>query len=169
MVYKVDVRHLSHFLREVDLFRGLSAHNLDRVAGLCEEFEFDEGQVLGEQNQRGDRIYIIRSGEIMLTSGSGDKALVVRTVREREAFPVAVLFDPPLLITSSLTATRGSAFVIPRVRLMELCELAPEIGMHIYKAASMVLVSRYRYALHRLADPLGDLTEIAPRLAAGEV
>lgn len=169
MVYKVDVRHVSHFLQEVDLFRGLSVQNLDRVAGLCEEWKFDEGQTLGVQNEPGHRIYIIRDGEITVTTGAFDKALVVRTVREREAFPVAVLFDPPLLITTSRAATRGSAFVIPRVRLMELCELVPRIGMHIYRAASVILVSRYRYALDRLADPLGELTEIVPRSAGGEV
>jgi CRP-like cAMP-binding protein len=169
MVYKADVRHVSHFLQEVDLFRGLSAQNLNRVAGLCEEWEFDEGQTLGVQNEPGHRIYIVRDGQITVTTGVLDNTVVVRTVRERETFPVAILFDPPLLITSSHAATSGSAYVIPRLRLMELCELAPRIGMHIYKAASAILVSRYRYTLDRLADPPGELTEIAPRLAGGDV
>ena len=169
MVYKVDVRHVSHFLQEVDLFRGLSMQNLDRVAGLCEEWEFDEGQNLGVQNEPGDRIYIIRDGEITLTTGVRDNALVVRTMRERETFPVAVLFDPPLLITTAHATTSGSGFAIPRVRLMELCELVPRIGMHIYRAASVIMVSRYRYTLDRLADPLNEFTEIAPRSGGGDV
>ena len=142
---------------------------MDRVAGLCEEWEFNEGQVMGIQDEPGHRIYIIREGEITVTTGARDRALVVRTVREREAFPVAALFDPPLLITSSHATTSGSAFVIPRVRLMELCDLVPRIGMQIYKAASVILVSRYRYTLDRLADPLRNDTEIAPRMAGGEV
>ena len=169
MVYKIGVRHVSHFLQDVDLFRGLSVQNLDRVAGLCEEWEFDEGQILGVQNEPGHRIYIIRDGEIMVTTGTSDKTVVVRTVREHETFPVAALFDPPLLITTSRATTGGSAFVIPRVRLMELCELVPRIGMHIYRAASVILVSRYRYTLERLADPLKEFTEISPRSAGGEV
>ena len=115
MVYKIDVRHLSHFLQDVDLFRGLSVQNLDRVAALCEEWEFDEGQILGVQNEPGHRIYIIRDGEIMVATGTSDKTVVVRTVREHETFPVAALFDPPLLITTSRATTSGSAFVIPRV------------------------------------------------------
>jgi CRP-like cAMP-binding protein len=169
MVYRVDVRHVSHFLEDVDLFRGLSVQNLDRVAGLCEEWEFAEGQILGVQNEPGHRIFILREGQIKVTSGTSERAVVVRTVREHEAFPVAVLFDPPLLITTSQARTSGSAFVIPRVRLMELCELVPRIGMHIYRAASVILVSRYRYTLDMLADPQQEFAEIAPRSAGGEI
>jgi len=169
MVYKVDVRHVSQFLQDVDLFRGLSVQNLDRIAGLCEEWEFAKGQTLGVQNEPGHRIYIIREGEIKVTTGTSDEAVVVRIVREHETLPVAVLFDPPLQITTSEATTSGSAFVIPRVRLMELCELVPRIGMHIYRAACVILVSRYRYTLARLGDPLNEFTEIVARSAGGEV
>ena len=43
MVYRVGVKHLSHFLGEVDIFQSLSERHLDRIAALCEEREFKAG------------------------------------------------------------------------------------------------------------------------------
>ena len=152
MVYRVDVKHVTSFLHEVDIFRGLAERQLDRIAGLCEEWNFRAGDYLGLQNEQGTRLYIIRHGEITVTTSTDEMNAVVHTVRERETLPVAVLFEPPLLVTTAKAATDGEALVIPRVRLLELCELDPKIGMHVYKSVSGILMNRYRYTLNRLSD-----------------
>ena len=167
MVYRVGVGHISRFLQDVDIFRGLSDRHLERVAALCNEYTFSEGDYLNIQDEPGDRLYIIQSGSVTATTGK-DK-VVVRTVRERETFPVAALFEPPTLITTARAAVDGSALVIPRVSLMELCELEPTIGLHIYRAACSVLASRYRYALHRLEDSMTSLVQLDPHWSGTEV
>ena len=169
MVYKTGARQVTDFLQEVDVLRGLSERHLDRISALCEETEFHKGENLGDQDAPGHRIYIVRDGEVTATTQAQDKSLVVRTVRERETFPVAALFEPPIQITNARAATDGTAFVIPRVRLIELCELEPRIGLHIYRAACRILVRRYRYALNRLADAHGESVEISSSRAGGEL
>ena len=94
MVYRTNVRYISHFLREVDMFSGLSERNLDRIASLCEEVTIAPGEHLGMQDELGSRLYIIRDGEITVTVGSQDTDVVVRTVRGRETFPIAILMEP---------------------------------------------------------------------------
>ncbi len=37
MVYRVNVKHISRFFQEVDIFQGLSERHLDRIASLCQE------------------------------------------------------------------------------------------------------------------------------------
>ena len=140
-----------HFLSEVDLFSGLSARHLERLAAICEDFEYAAGDYLGFQDEPGDRLYLVRSGRIIAATGALDNPIEVRTVVSREAFPLAALFNPPILVTTSRAATDGTAFVIRRVRLLELCEIEPRIGMRIFNNASAILASRYRYALDRLA------------------
>ena len=166
MVYRVDVKHVTNFLHEVDIFRGLAERQLDRIAGLCEEWSFRTGDYLGVQNEQGSRLYVIRYGEITVTTTTDEMDVVVRTVRERETLPVAVLFEPPLLVTTARAATDGEALVIPRVRLLELCELDPKIGMHVYKSVCGILMNRYRYTLHRLSG-MADLTISINSLADG--
>ena len=168
MVYRSPGTLVTHFLTEVDLFQGLSIRRLERIAALCEDFEFHQGDYLGYQDSPGDRLYLVRSGEITATTSAGETSLVVRTVLVHEAFPVAVLFNPPILVTTSQAATDGSAFVIPRVRLLELCQLEPAIGMHIFSAACGILASRYRYALDRLAEVVSAV-DISPARAGEEV
>ena len=169
MVYRVGVRHLGQFLGEVDIFQGLTERQLDRVGALCEERQFKAGDLIGEQDKLGSDLYVIRRGEIIVTTGSSDVDVVVRTVKEREAFPVAVLFEPPYLVTTTKAATDGVALAIPRVRLMELCELEPQIGLHIYKAACGIVMNRYRYTLHMLADQINPAVHIGKSWGGAEI
>ena len=139
MVYRVDVSHVAQFLREVDIFQGLSERHLDRIALLCAERSFEPGEYLALSGEPGDRLYVIQRGEIKITSGVRQDDQPVRTVRARETFPVAILSEPPVLVTTARAATEGDLYLIPRVRLLELCELEPRIGLHIYRAASVQL------------------------------
>lgn len=168
MLYRSPAAIVTHFLTEVDLFHGLSMRHIERVAALCEDFEFREGDYLGHQDELGDRLYVVRTGEVTATTGAREKSLAVRTVRVHEAFPVAIFFNPPTLVTTSQAATDGSAFVIPRVRLMELCQLEPRIGLHVFSNACGILASRYRYTLDRLADVVSGV-DIPPTGDGGEV
>ena len=88
MVYRTNVSYISHFLREVDMFSGLSERNLDRIASLCEEYTFAPEEHLGMQDEHGTNLYVIRDGEIRVSVGSQDTGVVVRTVREKETFPL---------------------------------------------------------------------------------
>ncbi len=169
MVYRTNVSYISHFLREVDMFSGLSERNLDRIASLCEEYTFAPEEHLGMQDEHGTNLYVIRDGEIRVSVGSQDTGVVVRTVREKETFPIAVLMEPPLLVTTTQAVTEVNAFVIPRVRLMELCELEPEIGMHIYRASCGIIMNRYRYTLAMLSDNVGHPTRLNPVWRGAEV
>ncbi|MCY3543122.1 MAG: cyclic nucleotide-binding domain-containing protein [Chloroflexi bacterium] len=169
MVYRTNVRYITHFLREVDMFSGLSERNLDRIASLCEEHTFAPGETLGTQDERGARLFVIREGEIAASVGSQDTGVVVRTVRSHETFPIAILMEPPLLVTTTEAVTEVSAFVIPRVRLMELCELEPEIGMHIYRASCGIIMNRYRYTLAMLSDSAGHPARLKPVWRGAEV
>ena len=93
MVYRVAPSHTVQFLEGVDIFRGLPNQDLERVAALCQEWTFSEGDSLGVQNEPGSLIYIVRDGEVTATNESPEASVVVRTMNPLEAFPVAVLFD----------------------------------------------------------------------------
>ena len=169
MVYRVGVQHISAFLQEVDIFRGLSDRHLQRIAAVSKESSFSTGDYLAIQNEPGSELYVIRRGRVTVTTGSDDAKIVVRTVTERETVPVAVLFEPPLMVTTARAATDGDAIVMPRVGLMELFDIEPAIGVHIYKAACSVVASRYRNALNRLADSIGAPVQLDPRWSGAEV
>ena len=151
MVYRIAPSHTVQFLESVDIFRGLTGPDLDRVAAICQEWTFRTGDSLGVQNEPCSLLYIVRRGEVTATHESSEKSVVVRTMRPYEAFPVAVLFDPPIVVTTTHAATDGDGFVIPVSQLRELFELEPRVGMHVYRAVCGILAGRYRRTLERFA------------------
>lgn len=172
MLYRKDVGHISRFLKEVDLFSGLAERNLDRIASLCEEMSFAAGDLLGAQDERGARLYIIQRGEISVSIAGGEADggdVVVRRVGAHETFPIAALMEPPLLVTTTHAATAVDALVIARVALMELCEVEPEIGLHIYRVSCGIIMNRYRYALGMLSDNIRRAAHNDPSWKGAEV
>lgn len=80
MVYRTDVMRISRFLREADMFAGLSERDLDRIAGLCEERRFAPGDRLGTQGDAGDRLYAVRGGEVSASVDTGADSTSTRRV-----------------------------------------------------------------------------------------
>jgi CRP-like cAMP-binding protein len=84
-------------LQRVDLFRGLPAEDLQRVAGIVEGTSLEAGEVLFEEGEAGDAFYIVFKGAVEITKarpdGTTDK-LAVR--RAGEGFgEMALLNDAP--------------------------------------------------------------------------
>ena len=169
MVYRINVQHISRFLEEVDVFRGLSERHLHRIAALCEEETFSAGERITTRDERATKLYVLRSGELKVSTGSRDSDVVVRTLHEKEAFPLAILMEPPTLVTTNEAITDIEAYAMSRARLLELCELETRIGLHIYKASFAILMNRYHYTLAELADSISSETRINHAWTGAEV
>jgi len=59
------------FLRRVPLFAGLSPADLKQVAGIAGEQFFTDGEVIAEQGEPGEEMYIIVTGEIRVLKAEG--------------------------------------------------------------------------------------------------
>lgn len=72
-------------LRRVPLLAGLSPADLQRVAGIATEQDFVDGEVICEQGETGDEMYMIVSGEVRVLvqkEGQADKEIARRTAGE---------------------------------------------------------------------------------------
>ena len=81
----------------------------------------------------------------------------MRTAHAGETVPLAVIIDPPVLVTTVEAASDGEVFAIPRKRLLDLFEKQPLIGFQVYRAAAKAFEHRYRMTLgprrHRRRGP----------------
>ncbi|MGA8261357.1 MAG: cyclic nucleotide-binding domain-containing protein, partial [Arenicellales bacterium] len=64
------------FLKRVPLFADLAPTELKQVASITYERLFHDGEVLAEQGEPGDELYIIVSGEVRVLFKSGDEHAV---------------------------------------------------------------------------------------------
>ncbi len=60
------------FFRRVPLFEGLSTSDLKNVANLSEEVLFSDGEEIAVQDEPGDTMYLVVSGEILVRTANED-------------------------------------------------------------------------------------------------
>ena len=72
------------FLKRVPLFSNLPPAELKQVATIADEHVFVDGEVIAEQNEPGDELYVIVSGNVRVTvnNGDGETELAVRGAGE---------------------------------------------------------------------------------------
>jgi len=135
-------------LRESDVFEGLTDNELRYIAGIGHRRKVSAGERLAEGGSRGEMLFVILEGELRLLTHTIPE-IPVRTAHAGETVPLAVIIDPPVLVTTVEAPAEGEVFVIPRKRLLDLFEKQPLIGFQVYRAAAKVFEHRYRMTLDR--------------------
>lgn len=147
----IDSSELTWFrdrLRESDVFEGLTDNELRYIAAIGHRQAVSAGERLAEGGSRGETLFVILDGDLRLLTHTVPE-IPVRTAHAGETVPLAVIIDPPVLVTTVEAATDGQVFAIPRKRILDLFEKQPLIGFQVYRAAAKVFEHRYRMTLDR--------------------
>lgn len=147
----IDSAELTWFrdrLRESDVFEGLTNNELRYVAAIGHRRKVSAGERLAEGGSRGETLFVILEGDLRLLTHTVPE-IPVRTAHAGETVPLAVIIDPPVLVTTVEAASDGEVFAIPRKRLLDLFEKQPLMGFHVYRAAAKAFEHRYRMTLDR--------------------
>lgn len=139
-------------LRETDIFEGLTDAELGYVAAISRRRKVHAGERLAEGGSRGETLFVVLEGDLVLLT-HGPQETPVRTAHAGESVPLAVIIEPPVLVTTVEAASDGEVLAIPRKRLLDLFENQPLIGLRVYRAAAKSFEQRYRMTLDR-----GDAT-----------
>jgi signal-transduction protein with cAMP-binding, CBS, and nucleotidyltransferase domain len=101
---ELKLENQTHFLREVPFFKTLSAKELSFLASYLKMENFDAGQTILEQGDRGSHLYLIKSGVVSATVKlPGDMAKEVAQLHAGQLFG-EVSFLATTLITATITA-----------------------------------------------------------------
>ena len=76
-------------LREIDIFRHLSAAQIERVASIGRYLDVPAGKVLAEAGEPGNVLLVIMEGQAQLTAHSAIGEITVRIAGPGESFPLA--------------------------------------------------------------------------------
>jgi len=141
-------------LRRTDVFYDLSEAQLEMVASICQEVEYRVGEIIFEENSAGDELYVIANGEVEIlldpslvqTSPDPQSGLVtIATLRSGQTFGEVALVDQGLRTAAARCAARKSQLlVIPRERLVTLCDSYPELGYRVMRNLAADLAFKIR-------------------------
>lgn len=125
---------LVNFLKQSDIFYQFTPTQLELVAHLCSEVLFSEGEMVFEENSSSKELYVIAHGEvnILINSAADQKGTVIATLRRGQSFGEIALVDEGLRSASARAVQKDTRLVvIPRDKLIMLCETYPQLGYRL--------------------------------------
>ena len=138
-------------LKQADIFDELTTTQLELVASICEERQYQPGDVIFEENTRGDELYIIADGEVeirvdpSLIGAEGGKPQTIAVLRRGQSFGEVALVDQGIRSASARCGDRETRLiVIPRSKLMLLCDTYPQLGYKLMRNLAADLAMKIR-------------------------
>lgn len=139
-------------LTQADIFDELTSTQLELISSICTERHYQAGDVIFEENTPGDEMYIIANGEIeiqvdpaLIGSDTGG-AHTIATLRRGQSFGEVSLVDQGLRSASARCSKQDThLIVIPRDKLMLLCDTYPQLGYKLMRNLAADLAMKIRH------------------------
>jgi CRP-like cAMP-binding protein len=148
-------------LRQADIFDDLSGTQLELIGSICAERHYQAGDVIFEENTPGDEMYIIANGEVQIVVnpaviGSEASALhTIATLRRGQSFGEVALVDEGLRSAGARCSQQDTHLVvIPRDKLMLLCDTYPQLGYKLMRNLAADLAMKIRHTDLQVRDQL---------------
>jgi CRP/FNR family cyclic AMP-dependent transcriptional regulator len=137
------------YLSPIALFSKLSAAELSMIAGRLKRRVFEAGEEIFQQGERGDAMFIIRSGRVKIYSrGEEGKELTLNVYEEGDFFGEFSLIDGEPRSASAAAIERTEALVLQNEDLIAILAEHPKIAISLMGG----LVARLRYTTEYAED-----------------
>lgn len=149
-----------NFLKQSDIFYQFTPTQLELVANLCQEAVFNAGEIIFMENSGSKELYVIVQGEVDIlirgTTGSLNKGeTVIARLRRGQSFGEVALVDEGLRSASARAAQKDTRLlVIPRDKLIMLCETYPQLGYRLMYNLAADLAMKIRNTDLRIREQL---------------
>lgn len=141
-------------LTQVDIFDGLSARQLQRLARIGQVVQHQRGDVIFRENAPGDSMYIVLDGEVeimidprILGAEVAADAVPspITVIRRGQSFGEVALVDEGVRSASAICASeRVTLLAFPREPFLRVCQKNPAIGFRIMFNIAADLAGRIR-------------------------
>jgi CRP-like cAMP-binding protein len=154
---------LVNFLKQADIFYQFTPTQLEMVANLCLEKTYNMGETILEEGSSSKELYIITQGEVDILVnpalvGGPDvpKGLAtVATMRRGQSFGEIALVDEGLRSATARASQKDTKLlVIPRDKLIMLCETYPQLGYRLMYNLAADLAMKIRNTDLRIRETL---------------
>lgn len=140
-------------LSQADIFEELTSTQLELIGSICQERHYQADDVLFEENTPGDEMYIIASGEVqiqvdpsLIDSTESTGSMTIATLRRGQSFGEVALVDEGLRSASARCSQQDThLIVIPREKLMLLCDTYPQLGYRLMRNLAADLAMKIRH------------------------
>ncbi|MCF8126321.1 MAG: Crp/Fnr family transcriptional regulator [Desulfotignum sp.] len=154
-MYGIDI------LKKIPLFSGLSDEQLKTLHRIAVRMNFNRGEVIFQEGDKGNGIYIVETGKIKVFKLSLDgKEQILHIYGPGNTFGEVPVFQGKSFPASAMTLESSGIIFLPRNRFVELITTTPALGMNMLADLSTRLRA-FTVQIEALS-----LKEVPARLAA---
>ena len=151
-----------NFLKQSDIFYQFTPTQLELVANLCQEVVFNAGDIIFRENSASTELYVIAQGEVDILINSGIAGTSIESLdepvarlRRGQSFGEVALVDEGLRSATARATQRDTRLlVIPRDKLIMLCETYPQLGYRLMNNLAADLAMKIRNTDLRIREQL---------------
>lgn len=140
-------------LKQADIFDELTNTQLELIGSICSERHYQAGDIIFEENTPGEELYVIATGEVEIQV---DPSLIgkdirggshtIATLRRGQSFGEVALVDQGLRSAGARCSQQDThLIVIPRDKLMLLCDTYPQLGYRLMRNLAADLAMKIRH------------------------
>ncbi|MCF8112889.1 MAG: Crp/Fnr family transcriptional regulator [Desulfotignum sp.] len=154
-MYGIDI------LKKIPLFSGLSDEQLKTLHRIAVRLNFNRGEVIFQEGDKGNGIYIVETGKVKVFKLSLDgKEQILHIYGPGNTFGEVPVFQGKSFPASAMTLESSGIIFLPRNRFVELITTTPALGMNMLADLSTRLRA-FTVQIEALS-----LKEVPARLAA---
>ena len=144
---------IESILALTEFFYGLSAAHLKLISAVCELETYQKGQVLIQESERSDELYVIGDGTVevlinpslIMAEQQAMEPVVVAELLQGQAFGEMSLVDQGIRsATVRVSEDNTTVLRLSRVRLMKLCDEHTDLGYKLMKNLAIDLATKMR-------------------------
>lgn len=153
-----------NFLKQSDIFYQFTPTQLELVGNLCQELVFNNEEIVFQENSGSKELYVITQGEVDILINRGTTGAlgtnhktetIVARLRRGQSFGEVALVDEGLRSASARSAQKDTRLlVIPRDKLIMLCETYPQLGYRLMYNLAADLAMKIRNTDLRIREQL---------------
>ena len=143
-----------------EIFKDLNQKQLEKIADLCEEIIFDDGDKIITDGNKTDFFFILESGSVDLRFEipfrKTSKKMTVLTIKPGECFSWSALVPPHKSSLSGYSIGKSKAIKISGAKLLNLLERNSSIGYPIMRNLSKMIAIRLTKQQELFIKEAGD-------------
>jgi CRP/FNR family transcriptional regulator len=143
-------KNIKSFLKAIPLFSSLSNKELNEVLKYARKEKYKKYQILFEENDKGDEMYIILSGivKIFKTDNLTKRTKTISYLREGDFFGEMALLDVETRSASAQVIEDAEILILNGVHFQKFILQNPKVSLKIMKTLS----SRLRYLTEQIKN-----------------
>ena len=150
-------------LKQSDIFFQFTPTQLELVANICHEVTYQKDDLIFKENTGSKELYIIIQGEVNIlvdpslisVTEDGIQNRIIATMRRGQSFGEVALVDEGLRSASASAAQNETRLlIIPRDKLIMLCETYPQLGYRLMYNLAADLAMKIRNTDLRIREQL---------------